>query len=99
MDSVRGLYCMFIKMTSAPPCAGVSTPSSSAVRKSSGSIRRMASTVPVCQITKSGFSSTSNFAHAAGQIRGGLPGPDQGHDLDRDTRKAALLSAASSRAG
>ena len=33
MMSVRGLYCMFIKMTSAPPFCSVSTPSSSAARK------------------------------------------------------------------
>src|SRR5215471_16868789 len=62
MMSVRGLYCMFIKMTSAPPLCSVSTPSSSAALKSSGSILRMASRVPVCHITKSGFSSTSNLA-------------------------------------
>jgi len=33
MMSVRGLYCMFIKMTSAPPRCNVSTPSSSAALK------------------------------------------------------------------
>jgi hypothetical protein len=62
MVSVRGLYCMFIKITSAPAFCSVSTPASSAALKPSTSTRRMASLVPVCHITKSGFSSISNLA-------------------------------------
>ena len=38
------------------------------------------------------------FRHALGQILGGLPAADQGHDLDRDAGMR-FLSAASSRAG
>src|SRR5947209_3502486 len=59
MDSVRGLYCIFIRMTSVPAFCKVSTPASSAARKSSRSTLRMASTVPVCHITRLGFGSTN----------------------------------------
>ena len=83
MMSVRGLYCMFIKMTSVPPSCSVSTPRSSAALKMSGSILRMALKVPVCHITKSGFSLISNFPMPWARSCG-LAGPDQRHNLDRD---------------
>src|SRR6266480_5624193 len=65
MDSVRGLYCMFINMTSAPPARSWSTPFSSAARNWSTSMARIASTVPACQITRSGFCSASTWPKLA----------------------------------
>ena len=43
------------KTTSAPACCSAEMPSVTALRNSSGSIDRIASTVPVCQMTKVGF--------------------------------------------
>ena len=55
MVSVRGLYCMFIRTTSAPAFCNAVTPWSTAPRKLSISTDRIASTVPVCHTTRVGF--------------------------------------------
>ena len=52
-------------MTSAPAFCSATTPSSTALRKSSGSTDRIASTVPVCQTTKAGFLPSINLTRPA----------------------------------
>ena len=59
----------------------------------------MASMVPVCQITRSGFSSSTHLVHVFGHIRGGLARVRTSVDDLDSTPGSRALSAASSRAG
>ena len=74
MVSVRGLYCMFIRMTSAPLCLNLLH---AIVERRPGNFPgrcpRMASTVPVCHTTKSGFAVDQHFSVLSCHVGCGLP--------------------------
>ena len=88
--SVRGLYCRLIKTTSAPAFCSAATPSSTALRKSSGSMDRIASTVPVCQMTKVGFFASTSLTRPGATSSAVLPVCSSTDRLTGDRRQLLL---------
>src|SRR6516164_3826660 len=87
MMSVRGLYCMFIKMTSAPPLCSVSTPLFKRRPEIVGldsAYGIEGSCLPYHQI---GLLVDQQFGHSPRQVVGTHARSDQGHDLDGDRRQ------------
>ena len=96
--SVRGLYCMFMRMTSAPPACTFSTPVCDASAEFLGiDDPRIASNVPVCHTTKFGFSSSSSSPAFAIWLRSGAACAGRDVDGKPGSPSSAPLRAAPDR--